>query len=56
VIFEVDDPARMFAGVASSDDPLDADFRAYLRQVLSVTSLSRHRLVRPSPSSSGRAD
>src|SRR5882724_9309534 len=23
VIFEVDDPARMFAGVASSDDPLD---------------------------------
>jgi hypothetical protein len=36
VIFEVDDPARLFAGVANSDDPLDADFRAYLGEVFGV--------------------
>jgi hypothetical protein len=36
VIFEVADPARMFAGVGSSDEPLDADFRIYLRQVFGL--------------------
>lgn len=44
VIFEVEDPARMLAGVASSDDPLDADFRAYLRQVFGLD------VTRPAPS------
>jgi hypothetical protein len=36
VIFEVDDAARMFAGVGNSDAPLDADFRSYLRQVFGL--------------------
>jgi hypothetical protein len=44
VIFEVDDPARMFAGVAGSDAPLDAEFRAYLRQVFGLDA------SRPPPS------
>ncbi|HXI54680.1 MAG TPA: hypothetical protein VNO55_01375, partial [Polyangia bacterium] len=44
VIFEVDDPARMFAGVSNSDEPLDADFRAYLRRVFGLD------VTRPPPS------
>jgi hypothetical protein len=44
VIFEVDDPGRMFAGLASSDEPLDADFRAYLRQTFGLD------VTRPPPS------
>ena len=36
VIFEVDDASRMFAGAGSSDAPLDADFRSYLRQVFGL--------------------
>ena len=44
VIFEVDDAPRMFAGVGSSDAPVDADFRAYLLQVFGLD------LTRPPPS------
>ena len=36
VIFEVDDPARMFAGVAASHATLDAEFRSYLRRVFGI--------------------
>jgi hypothetical protein len=44
VVFEVDDPARMFALVAGSDAPLDVEFRAYLRQVFGLDA------SRPPPS------
>ena len=44
VLFEVEDPARMFAGVGGSDEPLDADFRAYLLQVFGLD------VTRPPPS------
>jgi len=30
VVFEVDDPAAFFTGTATSTDPIDGDFRAYL--------------------------
>jgi hypothetical protein len=44
VIFEVEDPARMFAGVGTSAEPLDADFRKYLWQVFGLD------VTRPPPS------
>jgi hypothetical protein len=44
VIFEVEDPTRMFTGVASSTLPVDADFRAYLQQVFGLD------VTRPPPS------
>jgi hypothetical protein len=36
VVLEVSDPARMLSGMASSPAPLDADFRAYLRDVFGI--------------------
>jgi len=30
VVFEVEDPARFFAGTAGSSEPIDGEFRAYL--------------------------
>ena len=44
VIFDVEDPARMFTGVSNSGEPLDADFRVYLRQVFGLD------VTRPPPS------
>lgn len=36
VVFDVDDPARMLRGMATSDDALDVQFRAYLREAFGV--------------------
>ncbi len=36
VVFEVEDPARLFEGTASSEAPLDVDFRAYLLDVFGL--------------------
>jgi len=44
VIFEVDDPGRMLAGVAESNAPLDVEFRSYLRQAFGLDA------SRPPPS------
>lgn len=44
VVFEVEDVPRMFAGVGSSDAPLDAEFRSYLQQVFGLD------VTRPPPS------
>jgi hypothetical protein len=43
VVFEVEDVPRLFAGVGSSDAPLDVEFRSYLRQVFGLD------LTRPPP-------
>lgn len=49
VIFEVDDPARMFAGVAASNAPLDAEFRSYLRQVFGFDATQPPPFPPPEP-------
>lgn len=36
VVFEVEDPARLFAGTATSTDALDVDFRAYLQETFGL--------------------
>ncbi|HEY8923400.1 MAG TPA: DUF6176 family protein [Polyangia bacterium] len=36
VVFDVEDPARFFAGSAGSSDPIDRDFRAYLVEVFGL--------------------
>ena len=42
VVFDVEDPARFFAGSAGSPEPIDRDFRAYLIEAfgLDVTQLA----------------
>ncbi|HEY8943464.1 MAG TPA: hypothetical protein VIM73_04340 [Polyangiaceae bacterium] len=44
VIFEVDDAARMFAGIGNSHEPFDVDFRTYLGRVFGLD------VTRPPPS------
>lgn len=36
VVFDVADPTRMLAGIATSSEPIDVDFRQYLQDVFGL--------------------
>jgi hypothetical protein len=47
VIFDVGDPTHMFAGITTSSEPIDVDFRRYLKEVFGLDVV--HGPVPPAP-------